>query len=71
VMGEYLCTLAPVGDGFSEVPEQSKEFKLIKVMNGRFTVQPTDRVIFQDKSFTTAMEWPTGLKRMDEIFSCE
>ena len=71
VMGEYLCTLAPVGDGFSEVPEQSKEFKLIKVMNGRFTVQPTDRVIFQDKSFTTAMEWPVGLKRMDQTFSCE
>jgi len=53
------------------VPEQSKEFKLIKVMNGRFTVQPTDRVIFQDKSFTTAMEWPVGLKRMDQTFSCE
>jgi len=70
-MGEYLFTVAPVGDGFSEVPEQSKEFKCIKLNNGRFTVQPTDRVIFQDKSFTTAMEWPVGLKRMDQTFSCE
>jgi hypothetical protein len=71
VMGEYLFTVAPVGDGFSEVPEQAKEFMFIRTMNGRFTVQPTDRVIFEDKSFTTGMAWPVGLKRADQIYSCE
>jgi len=70
--GEYLFTVAPIGDGFSEAPEQSKEFMFIKLTNGRFTVKPTDQIVFEDRSFTQrSQEWPTGLKRMDEIFSCE
>ena len=70
--GEYLFTVAPVGDGFSEVPEQAKEFMFLKLTNGRYSVQPTDHVVFEDKSFTQFNpDWPTGLKRADQIYSCE
>ena len=72
LIGTYLFTVAPVGDGFSETPEQSKEFTFVKLDGGRFTVQPTDRIIFEDKSFTTHQwEWPNVFKRQTEVYSCE
>lgn len=72
MIGEYLFTVAPLGDGFSEVPEQAKEFMFLKLINGRFTVQPTDQIVFEDRSFTPiAPDFPTGLKRADKIYSCE
>ena len=71
--GSYLFTVAPVGDGYSAAPEQSKEFVFVKLDNGRLTIQPTNRVVFRDKSFTTndAMDFPKGLKRQTDIWSCE
>lgn len=72
LMGTYLFTVAPVGDGFSDTPEQSKEFTFVKLDFGRYTVQPTDRIMFEDKSFTThKWEWPSGFKRQTETYSCE
>jgi hypothetical protein len=60
--GSYLFTVAPIGDAFSEAPDQSKEY----------TVQPTDRIIFEERSFTRHnWEWPTAFKRQTEIYSCE
>jgi hypothetical protein len=70
--GSYLCTVAPIGDAFSEAPDQSKEFTFVELENGRYTVQPTDRIIFEERSFTRHnWEWPTGFKRQTEIYSCE
>lgn len=70
--GHYLFTVAPVNDAFSEAPDQSKEFTFVKLDNGRFTVQPTDHLLFEDKSFTTHQWiWPKGFKRQTEIYSCE
>jgi hypothetical protein len=70
--GIYLFTVAPVGDGFSEFPEQSKEFTFVRLNNGRFTVQPTDYLLFEDKSFTMhKWEWPNEFKRQTKIYSCE
>lgn len=72
VSGEYLFTVAPVGDGFSEVPEQAKEFTFVKLVNNRFTVQPTDRILFNDTSFNThEWVWPHNIKRQTETQSCE
>ena len=72
VQGTYLFTVAPVGDAFSESPDQSKEFTFVKLINGRFTVQPTDYLIFEDKSFTTHQwEWPRIFKRQTQTYSCE
>jgi hypothetical protein len=35
-------------------------------------VQPTDRIIFEERSFTRHnWEWPTGFKRQTDIYSCE
>jgi hypothetical protein len=68
--GEYLFTAAPIDDGFSRHPEQAKEFCFIKLNNGRLTIQPTDKVLFCDRSFVSP-KWPTDLKATTEIFSCE
>ena len=68
--GEYLFTAAPIDDGFSRNPEQAKEFMFIKLNTGRLTIQPTDKVVFQDLSFVTP-EWPTDLRATTEIYSCE
>ena len=71
-VGEYLFTAAPIGDGFSAVPEQAKEFCFIKLEIGRLTVQPTDKVVFSEPSFTKGnMEFPSGLARQNYIFSTE
>lgn len=71
--GTYLFTVAPVGDGFSAAPEQSKEFVFAKLTNGYLTIQPTNNVIFRERSFTTneLMTFPSGLKRQTDVWSCE
>ena len=68
--GEYLFTAAPIDDGFSRYPEQAKEFCFIKLNNGRLTIQPTDKVLFCDRSFGST-KWPAGLKTTIEVYSCE
>lgn len=72
-VGRYLFTAAPIGDGFSAYPEQAKEFVFVELDNGRLTVQPTNRIIFDDKSFTTNpnLEFPTKMKLQTEIWSSE
>ena len=68
--GSYLFTVIPIGDGFSEAPEQSKEFMFVELDNGRLTIQPTNRILFEDRSFTEPGEVP-GLKLQTEVWSCE
>lgn len=68
--GTYLFTASPIGDGFSAYPAQAKEFVFASLENGRFTAQPTNRVLFHETSFCTP-RWPEGLKRMERVFSCE
>ena len=70
--GEYLFTVAPIGDGFSAAPEQSKEFSFIKLDNDRLTIQPTNHIIFRERSFTTKeMAFPATLKRQTDVWTCE
>ncbi len=70
--GEYLFTVTPANDAFSATPEQAKEFTFIRLENGRYTVQPTDKVLFEDRSFTRHdWAWPTGFRRQTESYSCE
>lgn len=70
--GEYVFTAAPFDDSFSDEPEQSKEFVFAALDNGRFTSQPTNRVVFSERSFTAeAMKFPVGLKRAKHKWSVE
>ena len=70
--GRYLFSVAPVGDGFSAQPEQAKELHVIELENGRLTIQPTDRVVYQEKSFTTGLlAFPKGLRPQTEVYRCE
>ena len=71
-LGRYLFTAAPVGDGYSAYPEQAKEFLFIQLDNGRLTIQPTNHVLVDDKSFTVGgWEVPTGLRCQTDIFKAE
>ena len=69
--GMYLFTAVPIGDAFSYHPEQSKEFYFIKLDNGRYTAQPTNHVLINDKSFCGEIEWPIFLRRQTDWFSSE
>lgn len=69
--GRYLCTIVPIGDPWSDHPDQGKEFTLIALDNGRYTAQPTDRTLFEDRSFTRTIDWPTFLKRQTQTWSAE
>ena len=70
LFGEYIFTAAPIDDGFSRHPSQAKEFMFIKLYNGRLTIQPTDKVVFIEKSWTET-SWPEGLRTTDTIYTCE
>ncbi len=70
-LGEYLFTACPMNDGFSAEPEQSKEFKFVALRNGRFAAQPTNRVLFIERSFTDDAGWPANVQRQREVWSCE
>lgn len=70
--GRYLFTAAPFGDGYTETPEQGKEYCFVQLDNGRLTIQPTDKVLFSDRSWTThGGEWPQGLRASDTVIRCE
>jgi hypothetical protein len=70
--GQYLFTAAPINDGFSAAPEQAKEFKFIRLDNGRLTIQPTNHVAFEDLSFTGPLDkLPKGLERQSVVWTCE
>lgn len=70
--GRHLFSVAPVGDGFSAVPEQAKEFHFIHLDSGRLTIQPTNRILYQDASFTIApASFPVGMKSQTDIYRCE
>jgi hypothetical protein len=69
--GKYLFTIVPIGDPWSAHPDQGKEFTLIALDNGRYTAQPTDRMLFEDRSFTKDLEWPKWLKRQTQVWSAE
>ena len=71
VRADYLFTAIPLGDGFSEAPDQSKEFMFLRTDGERLTILPTNKVLFLDASFTTGAVWPSDLKTMRETYSCE
>jgi len=68
--GDYLFTAAPIGDSWSRQPNQAKEFMFIRTDGNRLTIQPTDKVVFIEKSFAET-EWPTGLITTDTVYTCE
>lgn len=69
--GHYLFTLVPIGDPFSAAPTQSKEFYFMQLECGRYTAQPTNHVLLEDRSFTTTIEWPRFLRRQNDWHSAE
>jgi hypothetical protein len=70
-VGTYLFTAAFVDDGFTRAPDQKKEFSFIELNNGRLTIQPTNRTLFEDKSFTVNTGPPKDLVTQTRVWSCE
>lgn len=70
VAGHFLFSVAPVGDGWSNAPEQSKEFFFVELENGRFAALPTNALLFDDQSFSSP-QWPKFLRRQTKIWSAE
>jgi hypothetical protein len=68
--GTYLFSTAHLNDGWSDSPDQDKEFIFIELNNGRLTIQPTNKVAFIDKSYTLPTTLPK-LKLQETIYSCE
>lgn len=71
--GYFWFALKPCLDQFSADPAQAKTFFLIALDNGRFTLQPTNHVLLEERSHTELLgpPWPSSLKRKTEIVSCE
>jgi len=71
-LGQYLFTAAPFDDAFSDHPSQAKEFTFIRTRCQTLTIQPTDKLLVIDKSFTPDVpSWPENIRRSDTIYSCE
>lgn len=71
-IGQYLFSVAPIGDGFSAYPEQAKEFTFVRLFNNRLTIQPTNHIVFRERSFThEKLAFPKGLLRQSQIYSAE
>jgi hypothetical protein len=70
-LGSYLFSAIPIGDGWTAEPGESKEFCFLALHNGRFAAQPTNRVLFEERSFTDATGWPQDVLRQTEVWSCE
>lgn len=70
-LGEYLFEATHLNDGWSHTPEQDKTFYFIKIGNGRLTILPTNRVVFEDRSFINNTSDIPKLRLSDTIFSCE
>jgi len=69
--GRYLFSVQPLEDAYSAEPSQAKTFTFVQLDNGRLTIQPTDRVMFDDPSFCELWGWPTGLKRQSTVYVAE
>jgi hypothetical protein len=67
--GEYLFSVTHLHDGWSDSPDQDKEFIFVQLDYGRLTIQPTNRVRFIDRSYVT--DTLPKLKLQTEIYSCE
>ena len=59
--GSYLMTFDWNDNAFSDEPSQRKNGHLIKLEDGNFTIQPNNRILWKDPSFTTEtpeLDWP-------------
>jgi len=69
--GWYLFSASHIGDGWTEEPSQNKEFMFIELACGRLTIQPTNRVVFFDKSFCEKDAKVPELILQQSTYSCE
>jgi hypothetical protein len=69
--GKYLFSATFLGDGYSDSPDQDKEFIFCELSNGCLSIQPTNRVVFRDISYIIPADPIPALRLTEEIYSCE
>ena len=65
-----MMTFDWVNNAFSDEPSQRKDAHLIRLDNGNFALQPNNRTLWKDPSFTTK-EPPLDWKVNGTVFSSE
>src|SRR5690606_31796280 len=50
--GVYVCTIDWLEHGYSDQPDQHKCAHLLRLYDGNFTLQPNDRLLWADASFS-------------------
>ena len=66
-----LFCACPHSDGFSQAPEQSKEFLFLRTTGDRLLVRPTNMLLFEERSFTIDTGWPTDIMTATQVWNCE
>lgn len=69
--GRYITTFdfKPEG-GLEETPDQHKDFNLIALDNGNFTIQPNNRILWSDEHFADTTEVP-NYKTIETLFTLD
>jgi hypothetical protein len=70
--GRYLFTLIPLQDGWTEEPEQAKEYMFVALNNGRLAIRPTNKIVFHDESRgPVTYGFQQQIKAQTQIWTCE
>lgn len=69
--GYYMFATAHLYDGWSEAPEQDKMFVWCMLDNGRLTIQPNNRIMFQDSSYIINAQTPPRLILQETVYSVD
>jgi hypothetical protein len=69
--GSYLFSTTHMSDGWSDSPDQDKIFIWCILDNGRLTIQPTNRVVFQDSSYVIDTQPIPKLILQETVYSVD
>lgn len=70
--GKYIFSARHLGDGYSDHPEQAKEYNFIHVyVRERLTILPGNCMIVHDPAFTRVKGKPDWLRTQTEVYACE
>lgn len=69
--GQYIFSTAHMYDGWSEAPDQDKMFVWCMLDNGRLTIQPNNRIMFQDSSYIINTQTPPRLLLQENVYSVD
>lgn len=70
VLGSYMFSIDWMNNQFSDTPWQYKCLHMLKLENGQFALQPNNRILWHDPSFTLKSKIP-DYKVNTHVWRCE